>query len=309
MRIAVIGAGAIGSVIAAEIARAGADITLVARGSRLDALRTGPVSLASTSSNGTGRNDAVRVTTVAIHDLAAPVDLAICCVKVPALAGVLADLAGKLAPDGAVLTLQNGVEAHDIAAECLPTATILAGRVHGFFEMDGDTARHVGVPPSIRFGCTHRPAQAAEHRVTEAFASSTISTEPCANIRQALWEKFMLAACLGSVGSALGLPAGQVCASTQARTLLRGAMEEVAALARTTGIDLSDADIDASIAFAESFPANATTSLQRDLDSGRPSEYDALTGAVAHIARTHGFHADVFTRIEAMIARRMAGRI
>jgi len=78
------------------------------------------------------------------------VDLSICCVKMPDLEQALP--AGRA---GVILTLQNGVEAHETAARQVPDAHIAAGRVHGFFEMDGDAVRHVGVPPSILFGCTN----------------------------------------------------------------------------------------------------------------------------------------------------------
>lgn len=303
MRIAVIGAGAIGSAIAAGIARAGADVTLAARGHRLALLRIQLVRIVS--------DDAVweqAVPTCAAEELAGPFDLAICCVKTPDLPDALTALRGKLAPHGAVLTLQNGVEAHEQAAEILPDAApdvaIVAGRMHGFFALEGDAVRHVGVPPSILLGCTHGAADRAEALVLSALADSGIAAAASPDIIRALWEKFMLAASLGSTACALGVPAGQVCTAPGGADLLRAAMAEVAALARQAGADLGEAEIAATLAFVSTFPPAATTSFQRDLLAGRRSEYAALTGAVPRLAQRYGLAPVVFPRLAEMIAAR-----
>ena len=300
MRIAVIGAGAIGSALAAGIARAGADVMLVARGGRLALLRTEPVRMISDSG---AWEQAVPV--CAADDLAGPFDLAICCVKTPDLPEALTALHGKLAPGGAMLTLQNGVEAPKQAAAILPGAAIVAGRMHGFFELDGDAVRHVGVAPSILLGCTHGAADQAEALVLQALAGSGIAATASPDIVRALWEKFMLAACLGSTACALGVPAGQVCAHPGGEALLRAAMAEVAALARLAGVQLDAADIAATMAFVGTFPPEATTSFQRDLLAGRRSEYAALTGAVPRLAERYGFTPMVFRQLDAMIHARV----
>lgn len=300
MRIAVIGAGAIGSALAAGIARAGADVMLVARGGRLALLRTEPVRMIS----GSGAWEQA-VPVCAADDLADPFDLAICCVKTPDLPEALTALHGKLAPGGAVLTLQNGVEAPEQAAAILPGAAIVAGRMHGFFELDGDAVRHVGVAPSILLGCTHSVADQAEALVLQALAGSGIAATASSDIVRALWEKFMLAACLGSTACALGVPAGQVCAQPGGEALLRAAMAEVAALARLAGVQLDAADIAATMAFVGTFPPEATTSFQRDLLAGRRSEYAALTGAVPRLAERYGFTPMVFRQLDAMIHARL----
>lgn len=299
MRIAVIGAGAIGSALAAGIARAGGDVTLVARGERLALLRDGPVRIISDS----GAWEQV-VPACAADDLTGPLDLAICCVKTPDLPEALTALRGKLAPHGTVLTLQNGVEAPEQAAAILPDAAIVAGRMHGFFELDGDAVRHVGVAPSILLGCTHGAADQAEALVLRALAGSGIAAAASPDITRALWEKFMLAAALGTAACALGVPAGAVCTQPGGADLLRAAMAEIAALARLAGADLGEAEIAATMDFVGTFPPDATTSLQRDLLARRRSEYAALTGAVPRLAQRHGFAPQVFPRLAAMLAAR-----
>lgn len=299
MRIAVIGAGAIGSAIAAALAQAGRDVVLVARGRRLAALQAGPLRI---ESNGSVRD--VPVPSCAASELGdGAIGMAICCVKTNGLDTALHDVRAALQPGAVVLSLQNGVEAHEVAARLLPDAAIVAGRMHGFFEMSGDVVRHVGVPPSILLGSPQGNGD-AEQAVVAVLADSGIAVNVSADITLALWEKFLLAASLGSVGAALATPAGQVLATAQGEAMLREAMAEIVALARHRSIALDDGHIARALAFVASFPPDATTSLQRDLVAGRASEYDALTAAVGRLATDCGAAVSVFPRLEALIAAR-----
>lgn len=293
MRIAVIGAGAVGSAIAAGLVRAGRDVALVARGRRLAALQAGPLRI---EAEGAVRAVAVRAVAAPVS----PVDLAICCVKTPDFDAALAAIAPAMAPDGMVLTLQNGVEAHESAARVLPGASILAGRLHGFFEMHGGLVRHVGVAPSILLGRTHGDPL-AEARAVAAFAQSGIAAEASPAIVLALWRKFLLAASLGTVAAALDMPAGQVASDGTGMALLHEAMGEVVALAQRVGVPLDQRDIAQTLRFIATFPPDATTSLQRDLGAGRPSEHDALAGAMLRIGRTQRFYPAVFARLAARL--------
>lgn len=299
MRIAVVGAGAIGSVFAASLDHSRHRVIVVAKGRRLEYLRSHPFQAIS-------RGQIIRqhVEVAAPDDLAGPIDLVICCVKTPDLTTALMALIGKIAPGGVVLTVQNGVEAHEIAEDLLPGAMVVAGRVHGFFELDGDEVRHTGVSPSLVFGCTRGKPETAHDVVLTALGDSGFKIEVSPDISRSLWEKFMLAASLGGVATALGVPAGQVCAQPTGDELLHAAMEEVAALARCGGIALTSHSVTTTMSFVRTFPAEATTSLQRDLEFGRPSEYDALLGAMPRLAQRHGYTLTVFPCLEGMLRSR-----
>lgn len=295
MRIAVVGAGAIGSAVAATLAAAGRDVVLIARGERLRALRMGPQRIVSD-----GKKIDVPLHAAAMGDELPKFDLSICCVKMPDVQQALA--ASK---SGVVLTLQNGVEAHEIAARMLPDAHIAAGRVHGFFEIDGDVVRHVGVEASILFGCTNGDPNTAEQAVHAAFAQTMFPVEVAPDIRRSLWEKFLLAACLGSVAAALDLPAGTVLTHKDGEVLLRRALAEVVTFASARKIEFGKADVQRVLDFIARFPPEATTSLQRDIAAGRTSEHEALGGAVLRIAAQHGIPHPTFELLDRMIRARM----
>ncbi len=297
MHIAVIGAGAIGSAIAAGLTGGQDAVTLIARGQRLAWLRDHPLALERD-----GKVTQVRIAVADWPDLARPVDLAILCTKTSDLPTALGALGPSLAPDAAVVTLQNGVEAPDQVAVALPQAAVVAGRVHGFFELAGQRLRHVGVAPTVALGGIDPAGRAAQGMVAAVLARAGFDCTISGDIRRDLWVKFMLAASLGGVAAALGIPAGQVCQTAGGEALLHQAASEIARLGQACGVVLDGGDVDRTIAFVRQFPANATTSLQRDLAAGLPSEYDALPGAVIRLAGQYGLPVPVFARLDRQLA-------
>ncbi|HOB13835.1 MAG TPA: 2-dehydropantoate 2-reductase [Novosphingobium sp.] len=305
-RILVIGAGAAGSALAALLHRAGAQVSLLARGNRLARLCEQGLHFAD--STGTR---SVPVPAVSWDAIAEPPDLALLAVKTCDLDGALAQAACRpLLRDAAFVTLQNGIDAPDQVCRALPQARVIAARMHGFVEYDGDMLRHVGVPISLAFAAW-RPepgqTQACEsvlsqfHAVLEA-AGIGASRED--RIEAALWTKFMLAASLGGTAAALGVPAGQVLSSAEGAALLRGAMEEIARLAQRSGIALPADCAEQTLRFIAGFPAEATTSLQRDLEAGNRSEYAALVGAALRLGRDLEEPLRAFPAIDAMVRAR-----
>ncbi len=297
MRVTVIGAGALGTYFAARLAACGTEVSVVARGARLAAIRT----------------DGLRLTTAEVttvlpvpatadpRELPVP-DLAVIAVKTQALAEAIVLLAPLASPRLAVLTLQNGVEAPDLVAEALRGVQVLAGRVHGFFERKGDTVRHLGVAPALAFGALTPWAEPAAARLAETLAAAGIAFTRPADMAAALWEKLVLASSLGGLGAALEMPVGAIRDNPAHAATLTAAMEEVAAVARARGVALPADCVARTLAFVGGFPAEATTSLHRDLAARRPSEFDHLTGAVPRLAAAVRVPVPVHTRIIAQLA-------
>lgn len=297
--IIVVGAGAIGSTIAARLTQAGHNVTLVARNRRLHHLRAHPVELAYGD-----RIEHVRVQAAGWDDLAHKADICILCSKTCDLGAVLEAAADHLAPDGLAITLQNGVDAPEQAGLALPGAGIVAGRVHGFFEMTGNRICHVGVLPSVALGGTNPGGRAREQEAADVLGRAGFSASVSPNIVHDLWAKLMITACLGGVGAALGVAAGQVLAAPAGKALLRSALEEVVRLGCANGANLGGDDIERTLAFIGEFPTHATTSLQRDLIDGSRSEYDALVGAVIRLAARDRQPVPIFLELDARIRAR-----
>lgn len=293
--VAVVGAGAIGTALAIGLARAGHRVRLVARGARLDWLRAHPAELDSGGALIRQQLDVV--------GSAAPwtSDCVLLCTKANALAEALALVSPRLRPGGLAVTLQNGVEAPDQAAATLPGAAIVAGRIHGFFERDGQRVRHVGVPPGVVIGGTNPAGRVAAPGAVALFAAAGFACEVAPDIASDLWEKLALFASLSLVALALNVPAGQVCDTPDGETLLRTVMAEVVVVARARGTVLDPGVVERLIAFVRVFPAAATTSLQRDHATGQPSEYAAVIGALLRRARAAGCAVPTIARLDAAV--------
>lgn len=291
----VVGAGAIGSFLAARLANAGSDTIVFARGQRLHDLKREGIRLEEG-----GTTLQVRVRAAGAGEPMQPPDLAILCTKTVDLPDAIGTLQAWHDRPLTVLTTQNGVDAPELVSRTLPAATVLASRIHGFFEFDGKAVRHVGVRPSLVLGGWSPGSEAAERQVAGILDLAGVPAEASADIRIELWTKLVLAGPVGGVGALLGVPAGCLRVHPDHWRLLTEAVAETAAVARAEGVALS-ADVEAAtLEFVRTFPAEATTSLQRDLAAGRPSEFDALVGSVLRRGSALG--------LDLAVHRALAGR-
>lgn len=295
----IVGAGALGSFLAARLTLAGYETTVLARGERRGQLRDGGIRLLS--------GQAQSVVRVAVPDIGAPLPPArvvLLCTKAAGLPASLEQAAAVVGPDTVLVTVQNGVDAPGLVASRFPQATVLAARVHGFFEMEQGLVRHVGVEPSLVFGPTGQDGAADAECFRNMLARAAITGRISDNIAADLWEKLVLTSAFGGLGAATGLAAGGLRDSPDYWRWLEAAMAEVADLARLRGIVLDPGCTARTLAFVRSFPADATTSMQRDFEAGRLSEYASLGGAVRRMARESGLPVPAHDRIAAAIAAR-----
>ncbi|MBK9518581.1 MAG: 2-dehydropantoate 2-reductase [Anaeromyxobacter sp.] len=290
MRIAVVGAGGVGGLLAAELSRAGAhEVVLVARGAALAAVRADGLRLETPE----GVTSARPALVVAEPGQAGPCDVTLVAVKawqVPALAPSLAPL---LAGGGVVVPLQNGVEAAGRLAAALPPAQVAGGVVwvYAWAERPGVIRRN-GLAP--RVVCGPRPGAPvgpALEALAVALRHAGVRAEVVADAAAATWEKALLIGTLGLVGAVARAPAGAIRATPEARALLLGLMEEVAAVGRASGVALAPDLVARTLAFVDGVPAGSTASMQRDLGAGRPSELDDQAGAILRAARAAGVAA------------------
>lgn len=281
MRVAIVGAGGVGGLLGALLARAGAQVSFVARGAALQALRERGLRI----EGAVGSFSVGPLPASADPALLAPVDVALVAVKawqVPALAPGLAPL---LAPGGFAVPLQNGVVAYEQLASALGPERAAGGLCHmiAFVDEPG-LVRQAGAPPSVTVGEWQGGGSERLERLCALLSGAGISAKVSKNVRNAVWEKALFVEALGAVGAAVRLPVGRWRAVPEARALLTGAMREIDALAWASGIELGPAAIDRALARIDALPADGMASLQRDLAAGRPSELDDQTGALVRIA-------------------------
>jgi 2-dehydropantoate 2-reductase len=195
-----------------------------------------------------------------------------------------------LGPDSFLVPLQNGVEAAGEAAAIVGPGRVVAGlcKIVSYIAGPG-RIRHAGVPPSIEFGERDRRRSERVAALRAAFEKCAgLTVETPADIDAAVWEKFLFIAPVSGVGAVTGMPVGIVRSVRESRQLLVAAMREVFDLARRRGVDLPEGAVERTLRYVDSLPEEATASMQRDVQEGRPSELEYQTGAIVRLGRAAG---------------------
>lgn len=285
MRIAVFGTGGAGGYFGGRLARAGEDVTFIARGEHLRALRKQGLRVESVK----GDFEIQPAQATDNPEEVGEVDVVIVGVKawqVPEVAKALRPLVG---PGSYVLPLQNGVEAASQLAAVLGTDRVLGGLAKIFSSVvEPGRIRHVGGPASVAFGeLDNRPSERVE-RLRKTFALAGVTVEVPPDIHVALWEKFMFIAPFGRIGAVTRAPIGTLRSLPETRRMLEQGTREMFQVARASNIPLGDDAVARTMAFVDSPPSVGTASMQRDLVAGRPSELEAWNGAVVRLGQQVG---------------------
>lgn len=294
MRIVVFGTGGVGGYFGGRLAQAGEDVTFVARGEHLRAIKAN--GLRVDSPNGDFVIHPARATDD-VNDAGAT-DLVILGVKawqVPEAARAIRPLVGS---STIVLPLQNGVDAVPQLVDALGSKNVIGGlcRIVSFVVEPGHI-RHAGFDPTIIIGELDNSRTERIVKIEEMFKHASLDTTIAADIQVALWTKFLFIASFSGVGALANAPAGVLRSDPKRRAQMLSAMEEIYALAHARGIKLPPDSVDKVMAAVDGLPADATSSMQRDIAAGKPSELESQNGAVVRMAGESGIEVPTHTLI------------
>ena len=300
MRIAIFGTGGVGGYFGGRLAQAGEDVTFIARGEHLRAIKANGLRVDSPS------GDFVISPAQATDDVrdVGDVELVILGVKawqVPEAARAIKPVVG---PQTTVVPLQNGVDAVPQLVAELGADNVIGGlcRIVSFV-VDPGHIRHAGFAPSIIIGEMDNRRSDRIVRIEEMFKHAGLDTTIAANIQVALWTKFLFIASFSGVGAMADAPAGVIRSDPQRRSQILSAMEEIYALAHARGVNLPADSVAKVMAAVDGLPEDATSSMQRDIAAGKPSELDSQNGAVVRMAREAGVDAPTHALIYQTLKR------
>jgi 2-dehydropantoate 2-reductase len=285
MRIAVIGAGGVGGAFGAALSRAGGDVTFLARGAHLAAMRTRGLIVRSP------RGD-VHLPAPACTDRPAdigPVDFVLFCVKLWDVESAGAAIRPLVGPHTAVIPLQNGIDASERLIPILGKEAVMGGvaQISATIAEPG-VIRQTGTFMRLVFGeLDGRPSKrgAAFHSLCQRAGFESVNSE---EIVTALWEKFVVLATNSSVVSLTRLPFGKLRDDPDVFALFEKAMAEVAAVGRARGVSLPG-DLEArSLGAMRHFPPEMMPSMAVDLMRGNRLELPWLAGKVVALGRELG---------------------
>ncbi|HEX6444930.1 MAG TPA: 2-dehydropantoate 2-reductase [Streptosporangiales bacterium] len=283
---AVIGLGAIGTVLAAALAEAGREVVVCGR-RQVDRVEV-------TDGDGTR--------TYPVRWVAEPADVAaypwvVLATKMHHTADVAPWLDATTDPSSRVVVAQNGI---DHAARVGP---LVAGRVV-------PTVVYINAERTGRGAARARPTSASELLVpddedgraaAEVFTAGGLRVEPVADFRTAAWRK-LLTNVVGNPITALTGRRAEVLHEPRVAELAMSILRETVAVARADGADLPDGVAEETLAWLHALPPDGSSSMLQDREAGRPLEYDGLTGAVVRLAEAHGVPVDANRTILALLS-------
>lgn len=285
MKIAVFGTGSVGGYFGGRLAQAGEEVTFIARGEHLKAIRDHGLKIESP------KGDAIICPANATDDprQIGQMDVVLVGVKAWQVGEAALGIAPLVKPTSIVIPLENRVDAPAQLAEVLGEEIVLGGlcQISAFIAEPG-LIRHLGVEPYIAFArMDGKPSPLAE-QLQKAFLKAGVQAEIPEDIQSAMWEKFVFIVSISGVGAVTRQPAGVIRSLPGTRRLLEQVMREIIAVADAKKVKLSQDVIARKMAFIDQMPAEATASMQRDIMTCRPSELEAQNGAVVRMGRQFG---------------------
>jgi len=234
-RILIAGAGAIGSFYGGLMAKAGYNVELLARGPHLQAMQnSGTLNIKS------WKYGEPSIKVKAVREADGIYDLIILCVKTQDTLTTCAQLKDSLAPDGCVLSFQNGVENPDIIAGFFGSERVLAASLFvGLWIDPPGTVNHTASGDCI-FGAWSDQSKIFENIIKEIFDQSGISSEISSDIRHTLWSKLVWNVAYNPLSALLESTCGPMIKSDTVRPLIENMVLEVVAAAKMHGVTITE---------------------------------------------------------------------
>jgi 2-dehydropantoate 2-reductase len=302
MRFAILGSGAVGGYYGAKLSQAGHDVTFIARGKHLDAIRQHGLEIRSPLGDFVARAAAEQDTSKIGH-----VDCVVLATKAYDNASALPMLLPMIGPRSVVFTLQNGVDSVDECAAVVGRAAVLGGSTYVATALEAPgLIVQTGTHRRIVFGEVFDAGSTVSSRVAairDALVGAEIEAEAVADARVPLWEKFVYLSPFAAFTGASRLAIGGIWKFPQVQETFYDACREVEHVARAEGVTVSPDTINKIEGYMASLPPSTRSSLLIDLQQGKRIEVEALQGSVVRRGKKTGaptpIHAALYSVLKA----------
>jgi 2-dehydropantoate 2-reductase len=287
MKIAILGSGAVGGYYGAKMWKAGHDVTFVARGAHLQAIREKGLEIRSPLGDFVARGRAEQDTSVV-----GPVDFVIVAIKNYDNRAALPKLPPLVGPETSVLTLQNGVDSVEDCAAIVGQRAVLGGAAYiaAAVEEPGlivQTGTHRRVIFGEVFDVSERLSPRVE-AIRDALVAADVDVAAVPDARIPLWEKFIYLSPFAAFTGAARLPIGRIWSIPLVQETFFEAAQEVERVARAEGVRVSATMREKVAAYMAALPPSTRSSLLIDLQQGKRIEVEALQGSVVRRGRKTG---------------------
>jgi 2-dehydropantoate 2-reductase len=291
------GSGGTGGYFGAKLARAGEEVTFVARGAHLAALRANGLRIKSAVEG----DWTVRAAAVERLDGVPAADLVLFCVKSFDTEEAARLIRPVVGPATGVLSIQNGVDNEEKLAQVLGAGHVLGGAVRVFatIEAPGVIAHTFG--GHLAFGEMDGRETERAWAFLAACRKASIPAELVPDVTRALWEKYVFLTTHAGVTALTRCPAGVLRAVPEVRELYRRTVTEILTIGRAAGVPVDDGLLEQGMKFLDTVAPNAYSSLHHDLVTGKRLELEALHGHAVRLAERHGVAAPTVFAIYAAL--------
>jgi 2-dehydropantoate 2-reductase len=295
MRVAVVGSGGVGGYFGGLLARGGTDVSFVARGAHLEAMRAEGLHIEG------GLDPFVLQDVRATDDPGelGPVDLVMVCVKLWDTEAALEQLRPLVGPRTTLVSFQNGVLKDSLLRAAYGESQLIGGvaYVASTLSRPGVITR-TGPLQRLIFGEFDGHRSERVEAVHAACVAGGIDAEVSDDIRRAIWEKFVFLVGLSATTTTMRVPIGPIREHPQPRAFLLDLMREVVAVGRAHGVPLPDDYAEQRLGFADTVSPEMTSSMHHDLERGNRLEVRWLSGGVVELAKA----VDVDTPLNRAVA-------
>jgi 2-dehydropantoate 2-reductase len=300
MRFAILGSGAVGGYYGSKLWQAGHDVTFIARGKHLDAIRQRGLEIKSPLGDFIARATAEEDTSRIGH-----VDCVLLATKAYDNASALPKLRPIVGNASVVLTLQNGVDSVDECAAAIGREAVIGGSAYiaAAVEAPGLIVQ-TGTHTRVVFGEVFQPGAGVSSRVAairDALAATGIDVEAVADARVPLWEKFIYLAPFAAFTGASRQPIGGIWKFPQVRETFYDGCREVERVARAEGVNVAADRISRIEGYMATLPPSTRSSLLIDLQQGKRIEVEALQGAVVRRGKKTGVPTPIHAALYAAL--------
>jgi 2-dehydropantoate 2-reductase len=284
MRIVIMGSGGTGGFFGAKLARAGEEVTFVARGEHLRAIQADGLRVKSAIEG----EFAVRAPAVERLDGLPPADLVLFCVKSFDTEAAAAAIRPVVGPRTGVLSIQNGVDNEDKVAAIVGRGHVIAGIAEVFATIESPGVITHGLLGRMRFGEMDGKESERTRAFLAACGRASIPAELAADPLRMLWEKYVFLVAQSGMTALTRCPAGVLRALPETRAMYRRLFEELVRLGRAEGVAIDETLTEGLLGRLDTLGPGAFSSLHFDLTHGKRMELEAIQGHAVRLGERHG---------------------
>jgi 2-dehydropantoate 2-reductase len=304
VRIAVMGAGGVGGYFGARLALAGNDVTFIARGRHLDAVRREGLRIASESTP-------MHVAPASATDDPASigeVDVVMFCVKLWDVEPAAQRIRPLLGSRGVAIPFQNGIDSPGLLARILGPEHVIGGIAYIAASIASPgVIRHVGTMARLRVGAFDGIRSDAAEAFVAAAKAAGIDIALAPDVRRALWEKFVFLSALSGATCLTRQPLGVIRGDARMFATFGAILHETWSVGRAQGVALPDDFVEKQLAFAHTLPHEMRASMLHDLVAGNRLEAPWLCGAIVRLGREAGVPTPVNETVYAALVPYIEG--